>query len=503
MQKHTPSPARMLVRYVSLTAAALLLVLLFLTVASVNETTVAISFLMLIMVTASRWRLQYSVYLSVLCTLLYNFFFLPPVRRLTIEDPRNWVALTAFLGCSVLVSHLSNQEHLQAEAAEERRREVERLYEFSQQLLLQDDPRRLARITPSAAAAAFGFGAVALYVREDDAVYSSNPGKELISAAELKSTANQGESASFVREGCRIVPLSLGMRSPGALAVSDGNYSPQIYEAIGSLVAIALERAAALERSSRLEASRESERLRSTLLDSVTHDLRTPLTAIRAAVTTLASTPDLPAHEQVDLLAVVDEESARLDRLIGQAVEMAQLDAEAVKIQRQPQDVQELMETTVEELRPLLRGRRLDVEMPNEPLRVSMDRELVRRALRHVLENAIRYSAADSRVVLAASRETDRLLLSVTDQGQGIDSTEQLFVFDKFFRGRQYRSSIQGSGMGLAIAKAILEAHGGGITLASSPGQGSRFTLWLPLENSHVTEESADGGTTAEQAVRP
>ncbi|HTV81865.1 MAG TPA: ATP-binding protein [Acidobacteriaceae bacterium] len=488
-QKHTPGPARTLVRYAALTTAALLLVLLFRTVARVNETTVALSFLMLVMVTASRWRLQYSVYLSVLCTLLYNFFFLPPIGRLTIEDPRNWVALTAFLACSVLVSHLSNQEHRQADAAEQRRREVERLYEFSQQLLLQDDPRRLARAAPSAAAAVFGFRAVALYVRDDNAVFSSDPANELISAAELKLTASQGESATMVREGCRIIPLSLGMRSPGVLAVSEAGYSPQIYEAIGSLVAIALERAGALERSSRLEASREGERLRSTLLDSVTHDLRTPLTAIRAAVTTLVSAPELPEPEQTELLSVVDEESARLDRLIGQAVEMAELDADAVKVHHQPQDVQALMETTVEELQPLLRGRRVELQAPDDLPRVPMDRELVGRALRHVLENAVRYSAPDSRVVLAAARESDRLLLTVTDQGPGIDPAEQLFVFDKFYRGRQYRASIKGSGMGLAIAKAILEAHGGGITLASSPGQGSRFTLWLPLAASRVEEK--------------
>lgn len=481
MQKDTLQPVKKLLRYAILTAAAFLLVGVFRSILRVNETTVALSFLMLVMVTASRWRLQYSVYLSVLCTLLYNFFFLPPIGRLTIEDPRNWVALTAFLACSGLVSHLSNQEHRHAEAAEERRREVERLYEFSQQLLLQDDPRRLARATPSAAAAAFGFRAVALYVREDDAVYSSDPGNELIAAPELKLTAGQGESATVVRQGCRIIPLSLGMRSPGVLAVTDGDYSPQIYEAIGSLVAIALERAAALERSSRLEASRESERLRSTLLDSVTHDLRTPLTSIRAAVTTLATAPDLPEREQKELLAVLDEESARLDRLIGQAVEMAELDADAVKVHRQLQSVRELIETTLEELRPLLRGRRVELESGDDLPRVLMDRELVGRALRHVLENAVRYSPPESPVVLKAECEGDHLLLSVADRGPGIDPAEQLFVFDKFYRGRQHRTSIRGSGMGLAIAKAILEAHGGGITLASSPGQGSRFTLWLPL----------------------
>ena len=174
MEKDTPRAIKILLRYAVLTAAALLLVGLFRKV-PVNQTTVALSFLVLVLVTASRWRLAYSVYLSVLCTLLYNFFFLPPVGRLTIADPRNWVALGAFLCSSVLVSHLAEREHQHAETAEGRRREVERLYEFSQQLLLQEDLRGLARATPSVAASVFSFRAVALYVRDEDAAYYSDP----------------------------------------------------------------------------------------------------------------------------------------------------------------------------------------------------------------------------------------------------------------------------------------------------------------------------------------
>ena len=122
----------------------------------------------------------------------------------------------------------------------------------------------------------------------------SDPGNELVPLVDLQLTASQGEAGVTVKDGCYVVPLMLGMRSLGVLAVTDRGFSPQVYEAIGSLVAIALERAAAVERSSRLEASRENERLRTALLDSVTHDLRTPLTAIRAAATTMVSQPDLP-----------------------------------------------------------------------------------------------------------------------------------------------------------------------------------------------------------------
>lgn len=486
MQKDTPHLIKILLRYAFLTAAAAVLTWLFRTLAIVNDTTVALAFLMLVLITASRWRLAYSVYLSALCTLLYNFFFLPPVRRLTIADPRNWVALTAFLCCSVLVSHLSNREHQHAETAAERRQEVERLYEFSQQLLLQEDLRGLARATPSVAARVFGFQTVVLYVREQDAVYGSDPNNTVLTALDLKVAGTQTEGVTF-REGFHLIPLTLGMRSVGALAVAGGAYSQPIYEAIGGLVAIALERAAAVERSSRLEASRESERLRAALLDSLTHDLRTPLTSIRAAATTLVSQSQLAEPERAELLAVVDEESARLDRLIGQAVEMAQLDAAAVKVDARPQDVREILETTIEEMRPLLRDRSILVQVAAPIQRVSMDRALVHRVLRHLIENAVRYSPDETAIEIQARCDEYRLLVTVADRGPGIDPTEQPFVFDKFFRGKKQRRQRGGTGMGLAIVKAIMEAHGGGIELASEPGQGTRFTFWLPL----------DGGTAA------
>ncbi|MGA8531914.1 MAG: ATP-binding protein [Acidobacteriaceae bacterium] len=480
MEKHTARTAQAALRYAVLTSAAALVVGLFRLV-RVNETTVALAFLMLVLWTASRWRLMYSVYLSVLCTLLYNFFFLPPVGRLTVEDPRNWVALAAFLCCSVFVSHLSNQERLHSEALEQRHHEVERLYEFGQQLLLQEDLTALTRATPSMIASVFGLRAVALYLREQDLSYASDPENRLPPGIDLRLRAAQAETVLDAPDNVRIIPLQLGMRSLGALAITEAGYPPSIYEAIGNLVAIALERAAALERTSRLEASRQNERLRSALLDSITHDLRTPLTAIRAAATTLVSQPRLPDAERAELTAVVEEESARLDRLIGQAVEMAQLDAATLQIRAEPQDVRELLETVVDEMRFQLRDRPVEIQVPGDLPRVSMDRELISRVLRHLIENALAYSPPGSPVNLTAGRAEDRLIVTVADEGLGIDAAERPFIFDKFFRGRQHRSSASGTGMGLAISKAILETHKGGITAANRPTGGAALTFWLPL----------------------
>jgi len=480
MKNDSPSLRLAVARYAVITLVALLIVAVYRRVAHVNQTTVALTFLVLVLLVATRWRLAYSVYLSALCTLLYNFFFLPPVGTLTIADPQNWVTLAAFLSASVLVSHLADSERRAATQSEARRREVERLFEFSEQLLLHDDLRGLARTAPSLIASVFKLRAVALYVREQGKSYYSDPGNELLPLDRLKLLAEEPDAAVKASPGVRLLPLALGMRSSGALAVTDAQYPDAMYEAIAGLMAIALERASALERFSHMEASREGEQLRSALLDSVTHELRTPLTAIRAAATTLISQPEIAEADRREMYAVVDEESARLDRLIGQAVEMAQLDSESLQVRARPQNLREVIDLALEDTRPLLKDRPVEIRVPEDQPSVAMDRELVRRVLRQLIENAAKYSPHGLPISLSSELAEDRLLVTVSDRGPGIEEADQPFVFDKFFRGKQ-RERVQGSGMGLAIAKAILRAHGGGIEVKSSADAGTSFTLWLPV----------------------
>lgn len=481
---------RIFFRYVLLTAVAGLLVYS-LTHLRVNQTTVAFAFLLLVLLTAYRWRLAYSVYASILCTALYNFFFLPPVRRLTIADPQNWIALAGLLFTSVLVSHLSDRERTQAEASEARRRDVELLYRLSQRLLVQDDLKELARGTPSIVAAVFGFRAVALHVASTDAVYYSDPDQILVSSAELRSATKSTDEMLSTRNGIKFILLRLGMQHKlGLLATTDDGPTPEMYEAIGSLVSVALERAAALERSSRLEAARESERLRSALVDSVTHDLRTPLTAIRAAATTLQAQPTMGEAERSDLLAVVEEESARLDRLIGQAIEMAKLDSQSLRLELRAEDIRDLVDLTIENTHGRLQKHRIDVQIPDSLPLVMADRNLLERVLQHLLENAATYSSPGAPISVSARIEGDRLLFTVADQGPGISQEELPFVFDKYFRGRQQKNKTKGTGMGLAITRAIMRIHHGAITAESRPGEGAQFTFWIPF--SPVTAQQSD-----------
>jgi two-component system sensor histidine kinase KdpD len=443
-----------------MTAAALLVVLVYRRILHVNQTTVALTFLVMVQLAAFSWGLIYSVCLSIGCTLLYNYFFLPPIGSFTIADPQNWIALLSFLASAIFISRISESERRQAGMSESRRSEMERLYEFSNQLLMEENLRDVARHAPSVVASIFAFDAVILYGPRRPA------------------------------DGVSIVPLVLGMRASGSIAMTIGTektrktkpaFSDGLYDAIGGLLAIALERATAIDRFSRVEAAREGERLRSALLDSVTHELRTPLTAIRAAATSLLSQPSLEESQRREMFAILDEESARLDRLIGQAIEMAQLDSDGIEVRPILQPLQEVIDMALDDCHVLLRGRPVEVDLPPAMPPTPLDRELIRRVLRHLLENAARYSPPGSPVRIAATLQTDRLLVRIADQGQGIDDAEQTYIFDKFYRGSRQRL-LHGTGMGLAIAKAILRAHGGGIDVVSQRDQGATFTFWVPLQ---------------------
>jgi two-component system, OmpR family, sensor histidine kinase KdpD len=473
-----------IVRCATMAVTALLVVLVYRRILHVNQTTVALTFLVMVELAAFRWGLIYSVGLSVGCTLLYNYYFLPPIGSFTIADPQNWIALFSFLGSAIFISRLSESERRQTVVSEARRSEMERLYEFSNQLLMEESLHDVAGHAPHAVASIFAFEAVILYLTEGDTSYYSDPRRPFVSQEELRAAARLPEGPRLRRDGVSIVPLVLGMRASGSVAMqrlTKPDYSDGLYDAIGGLLAIALERSAALDRFSRVEAAREGERLRSALLDSVTHDLRTPLTAIRAAATSLLSQPSLAESQRHEMFTILDEESARLDRLIGQTVEMAQLDTDGIKVRPRLQRLQEVIDMALEDCHALLRGRAVTVELPPAMPAISLDRELIRRVLRHLLENAARYSPAGTPVRISAALEPGRLLVSIADQGQGIDDAEQAYIFDKFYRGSRQRR-LQGTGMGLAIAKAILRAHGGGIDVVSHRDEGATFTFWVPLK---------------------
>jgi two-component system sensor histidine kinase KdpD len=237
-----------------------------------------------------------------------------------------------------------------------------------------------------------------------------------------------------------------------------------------------------VEKLGKAEASRQSENLRTALLDSVTHELRTPLTGIKAAVTSLLSDFQLDAAQRRDLLTVINEEADRLDRLVEEATEMAQLDAQGVELHRQPVSIRSVIDSAIEQSKSVLGQHPVEVRGPESLPTVRMDPARIIEVLRQLLENAAKYAPPQSPITITAEATGSQLITSVGDRGPGIDDFEQALIFDKFYRGRDQRYRVQGTGMGLAIAKAIVEAHGGSLGVTSQLGQGSVFHFKVPLQ---------------------
>jgi len=450
---------------------------------TVNQTTVALSFLLAILAVSTFWGFTVSAFMSVAAMLAFNYFFLPPVGTFTIADPQNWAALFAFLATSLIASQLAARVRREADEAQQRRSEIERLYVFSQQLLVSGNVITLLNAIPNHIVETFEVGAAALYLEYKQKFYHSGAAPHFTDE-ELKLATERQEPLRDAGRSLSFVPVRMGTRPIGSLGISGRLLSRQTLEALGSMVAIAFERARAVEELGKTEATREGERLKSALLDSVTHDFRTPLTSIKASVTGLLSTPNAPGDQQRELLTVIDEECDRLNRLVGDAAEMARLDAGEFELKLAPHAMAEMIAAALLHCKSALGSRTIRVEVAPElpPVRADFDR--IKDVLVRLIENANAYSPKDQPVTITAEFDGNFLSTSVADNGPGIEEIELGLIFDKFYRGKDQRYLIQGTGMGLPIAKAIVEAHGGTISVTSQRGHGSVFSLTLPLDRS-------------------
>ncbi len=429
----------------------------------VNATTVALTLLLFILLVAARWTLRHAVVRSVAASLGYNYWFLPPEGALTIHDPQNWLALGAFLATSVVGSRLSQRARGEAAEAQARERELGVLFRLSRALLATDRGSELQRALPEVVREAAEARSALLFLLDGERTFHAGPAPAMDGLAELALRLSSPEVGA---DGAAAVPLRAGARPRGLLVLLGGRLSEESLPALGGLVSIALDRAQALEDAARSEALKKSEQLRTLVLDSITHELRTPLTSIRGAATALLYEPGAPEAERCELLAIIDEESDRLNRLLGQALEMAELQSHEVRMEFRPIAVSALLADAAE-------------HCPGHPVEVELAPKLP--AVRaNLLENAAKYSPAGSPVRASAAKDGALVRFSVADRGAGIPLAEQELIFDRLYRSPAQAGLTSGTGMGLAISRAIVEAHGGVLSVASRPGHGATFSFTLP-----------------------
>ncbi len=445
---------------------------------SVNGTTAALTYLLAVLVMATSWGLLEAALASVVAVLCLNYFFLPPVGAFTIADPENWVALLAFLATSLIASQLSASARRRAAEASRRQHEMERLYALSRSLLLLDAAEAgVAWQLAHQIAQVFQLPAVALFDRSTDHVYAGGPQDIAVAESRLRDASMQGTAFHDAMADVKILPVSLGGPPIGSLAIAGGAVSDTALHAIANLAAITLERARAQAVASRAEAARQNEELKSTLLDALAHEFKTPLTSIKAAVSSLLSETGLP---QKELLTIVEEETDRLDALVTEAVEMARIEAGHVHLEQQPLEVREVVAAALKRSDRAIEDRMVELDVPDGLPKVLADRELASLVIRQLISNSLKYADPRSPIRIRAKAGEGAVSISVTDRGPGIPEREQARIFDRFYRVPSGSSGVPGTGMGLSIARDIVEAHGGKLNVSSKAGEGSEFSFTLP-----------------------
>ena len=471
----------------------------------VKPTTVALSLLLVVLAAASKYGLGPSIAASVAGMFCFNYFFLPPVGTLTIDKPQDWVALFSFLITAVTASQLSSAARARAREAETRREEMLKLYQLSRAIIATPDSETAMASVARQVSEVFGFDYCAVYVPGE-----ASQSRRLAIATELTFVPAQSEIANAFSSGvvttptgaavvdgvapgmsATYVPLKVGIKSVGVMVLISHNLERNTVEAIAGLVALALERARFLTEVSRTEALRQSERLKSALLDAVSHDIRTPLTSIKASVTTLLEelrgkkdTATMDDEGRREMLEVIDEEADRLNRFVEGLIELARIEAGEMQLQRRWGAVDEIILAALSRAEPLTRKNTIEVLLePDLPL-VRVDAHAVAEVVYTLVDNAAKYSPAGSRIRVAANRDGDEMVrLAVENEGSGIPVELRERVFDKFFRAmRDGDSGTSGTGMGLAIARGIVEAHGGRIWVEDGSGKsGTVVALTLPV----------------------
>ena len=462
-----------------------------------NAATVSMTFLMVVLIVAATSRLRVAVTMSFAAVLAFNYFFLPPVATLTIADPHNWVALFAFLGVSLVASNLSAVARARTQEAVNRRDELARLFDLSRDILVVTESREAIRVLARSLARRFDldFAAIALPRNSDWEVFEAGASsvaldrRELATAFATAQTSLEFDAYARTYAGhremivdgrtVRLVPLRVGTKPIGILAASGRPIEAGTLDTLGGVVAIAIERAQFLEERKGAELTRQSEELKTALLASLGHDLRTPLTAIRVAASNLRASA-LSTNDRLEQSDVILAEVERLTRLFQNILEMARIDTGGISAETLWSHPTEIIAAARDQVEHTLHPHPIEVNIEGDVL-VKLDPRLTATAIAHVLENASQYSPVTSPIQISARVTGNELIVHVRDHGPGITPADLPQLFDRFYRGVAARNRTSGTGMGLWIARGLLAAENGRVWADNHPDGGAEFTIVVPV----------------------
>jgi len=456
-------------------------------------------FLTAIVGIAVRLGLWPSLLASLASALCYNFFFLPPIYTLTIEDPRNIAAFLLFTLVAIIVSNVAARSRMQTIAATERARVTESLYSFSRKLAGAGTLDDVLWATAYQTALMLKVRVVQLLPEHGSiAVKAGYPPEDILDDADLAAAKwawqhdrSAGRGSETLPGAKRLfLPMHTGRGAIGVMGIDSDKPGPlltpdqrRLLDALRDQGALAIERVRLVEEMDRVERAAETERLRSALLTSISHDLKTPLAAVLGAASALRDLGGkLGDAEKADLLATVIDESERLNRFIANLLDMTKLESGAISPNVALHDVAEIVGSALRRASRILSDHRVELELAPDLPMLELDAVLFEQVLFNLLDNAAKYAPPGSRILMQSWRDVDNVCLRVLDEGSGISATDLDHVFDKFYRAQKTDHVRAGTGLGLAISRGFVEAMHGTIVAANRTDRsGAAFTISLPI----------------------
>ena len=450
-----------------------------------------------VVIVSVRYGRGPSIVASILSVLAFDFFSVVPYLTFHVADTQYVITFGVMLLVALTISSMTVRIREQAETARERERRSTSLYEMSRAFASNSTVDELARIAVQHIANLLESQVVLLLPGENDQfeVRSSEEAPRTLTEQEwsvARWAYDHGQEAGM---GTQTLPGAQGtylpLLTPQGKAGVLGVYPLQparlsspdqmhLLETLANQTALAIERALLTKETESARIQIETERLRNSLLSSVSHDLRTPLAAITGAASGLVQRKQsLDPHGQ-ELAQIAYEEAERLNRLLGNLLEMTRLESGSVKVEKEWQPLEEVVGTTLMRMDSLFENHPLTTNLPNDLPLVPIDGVMIEQVLVNLLENAVKYSPADAPIELSAWADGGEVIVEVADRGPGVPPGQEELIFDKFYRVRP--TSASGVGLGLAICRAVVQAHGGRIWAGNRPEGGASFRFSLPLD---------------------
>jgi len=451
---------------------------------------------------ASRWSGLASTFASLLSVAAFDYFFVKPRGSFAFSDVQYLLTFGVMLVVGLLISTLTARLRGQSIGASERERRTAALYDLSKKLSSTRSRTEISTFAAEKIQEVFG-GDVAVMIRSrksgnlfvapaSKSGFESNPNEQAVAAWVLDHRRRAGRGTDTLPGSTGLyMPLNAENGCVGVLALApdfEDLRDPSrmhLLETFANQLAVAIERTNLAKDSHEASLTVEQERLRNSLLSSVSHDLRTPLAVISGAASGLEASTTIKDSRDKELVSAISEEANRLERQVRNLLDMTRIEAGAIELKREWQSLEEIIGSALIRTESLLGAHQVNVFLPDDLPLLLLDGILIEQTLVNVLENAARHTPAGTRVVVSAALEPKRVVIEIANDGPELQPGDEERIFEKFNR-RQSRSS-GGFGLGLAICRAILEAHGGSITARNRPGHGVVFRLELPRDGAAPT----------------